>query len=850
MATKSLVVRFIGETSSLHKDIDALHSKFASFKSIVTTVAAAGAALGAVSFFKTAIDEAVESARVTRQTEAVLKSTGGVAKVSAGQINTLATALSNKAGVDDELIQSGANVLLTFTRVRNEAGKGNDVFNRGTTAALDMSAALGTDLQASIIQVGKALNDPIKGMVGLSKAGVQFTSQQKDEIKVLVEKGDLLGAQKIILGELQTQFGGMAAASADAGAKLKVAFNNMAEDLGRLVLPAFTGVVDFLTNNVIPVVGQVGASFGAWLTPKLQEFANWARDKVLPVLADIGVWIRDQVLPRLQNLGDALGPVLKDVVESAIKAFTRLKEFAAPMFTGILDAVTGTVKMIGNITSNNDMIGEILVSLGLVIVAIKGAETATKLWNTALAANPVLLFGTAIVGTLLEMQNQVEKYGVKGSISGGQIADTVSNNLGSVIKLGDGWNAFTTWFTTNAIPGANNAFNNLTGGFDQGRINMLAGLGDLGHWFGTTLGNIGSWFGNLDKTWQNSVTSMSTWAINLGARFGELKETILRKVLEWVDWLSQLPGRLRDIGNVLMQSLGDGMKDAARNVWNWIKDIGNDIINAVKDFFGIKSPSKVFAELGGNMIQGLIKGLVSSNPTEIIQKVFGGMTNALGSIVSKGWVSLAGMPDKALNALQGAANWVGKLFGLGGDGGGAGGAGQWAGMVSQVLAMLGQPQSLVPNVLRRINQESGGNPNAFNNWDSNAMAGIPSQGLMQTVPGTFAAYAGPFKGRGIMDPFASIYAGVNYAIQNYPSLQYAMDKPGGYRDGGWLDPGQFGYNETSQPEAILNKQQWNALAGSGGSTTTNHYSLTVHAQTVDHKDIQDYFNRMQYMDAP
>ena len=86
---------------------------------------------------------------------------------------------------------------------------------------------------------------------------------------------------------------------------------------------------------------------------------------------------------------------------------------------------------------------------------------------------------------------------------------------------------------------------------------------------------------------------------------------------------------------------------------------------------------------------------------------------------------------------------------------------RWRGLVVQALHMLGQPDSWTDTVLRRMNQESGGNPTAINNWDSNAKAGIPSQGLMQVIPPTFAAYAGPFAGRPITAPLANVYAGLN-----------------------------------------------------------------------------------------
>jgi SLT domain-containing protein len=84
--------------------------------------------------------------------------------------------------------------------------------------------------------------------------------------------------------------------------------------------------------------------------------------------------------------------------------------------------------------------------------------------------------------------------------------------------------------------------------------------------------------------------------------------------------------------------------------------------------------------------------------------------------------------------------------------------------------MLGQPASAVDAVLRRIQFESGGQPAAVNLTDSNARAGHPSKGLMQVIPGTFAAYAGPYRGRGIYDPLANIYAGANYAMHTYHSL--------------------------------------------------------------------------------
>lgn len=116
------------------------------------------------------------------------------------------------------------------------------------------------------------------------------------------------------------------------------------------------------------------------------------------------------------------------------------------------------------------------------------------------------------------------------------------------------------------------------------------------------------------------------------------------------------------------------------------------------------------------------------------------------------------------------------------------GVDQWKDTTLQVMRELGIPDSYLSAIMRRMNQESGGNPNAINNWDSNAKAGHPSQGLMQTIPGTFQANAGKYASRGIYDPYANIYAGLNYAGRRYgPShggflggVLYAMNKSGGY----------------------------------------------------------------------
>lgn len=186
-----------------------------------------------------------------------------------------------------------------------------------------------------------------------------------------------------------------------------------------------------------------------------------------------------------------------------------------------------------------------------------------------------------------------------------------------------------------------------------------------------------------------------------------------------------------------------------------------------------------------------------------------------GPIIAPHIPSHGSIVDTSLRGVLGAAQQMGSsLFGqIGATGSGVS---RWAGLVLQVLGLLGQPAGLLAGVLRRIRMESGGNPNAINLWDSNAAAGHPSMGLMQVIQGTFNAFAGPFRGLGILNPLANIFAGLNYALHRYSSIG-AIDplvRPTGYDSGGVLRPGlTLAYNGTRKPEAIFTQEQ---LAGMGG----------------------------------
>jgi len=230
-----------------------------SFKEGLKGLVTGFAGLEIFDFLKESVSAGREAAQSLRLTEAVIKSTGGAAGLTTDQVHELAEKLGELDGVQGDVVQSGENVLLTFTNIRNQSGAGNDIFDQATQSALDLSAAMHQDLQSSVVQLGKALNDPVKGLTALQRVGVTFSAQQKEQIKILTEHNDTLGAQKIILGEVQKEFGGAGAAATDPAQKAAVAWHDFQEQLGQKLLPALTQLLQTLLPFLPTVVAIVGA---------------------------------------------------------------------------------------------------------------------------------------------------------------------------------------------------------------------------------------------------------------------------------------------------------------------------------------------------------------------------------------------------------------------------------------------------------------------------------------------------------------------------------------------------------------------------------------------------------------
>lgn len=224
----------------------------------IAPVAAAFAAVGIVRWASDTFKSLERIERINAQTTSAIKATGGAAQVSAAHVENLAGQLENMTATEAESIQEGENLLLTFRNIKNEAGAGNDIFDQTTKILVDMSRALGQDATQGAIQLGKALNDPIKGVSALQRVGVSFTQEQKDQIKAFAESGDLMSAQKVVLAELKNEFQGAGRAFAEtAQGKIALAghkFGELSETMLAKTLPAAAALAEGFTKKLAPAL--------------------------------------------------------------------------------------------------------------------------------------------------------------------------------------------------------------------------------------------------------------------------------------------------------------------------------------------------------------------------------------------------------------------------------------------------------------------------------------------------------------------------------------------------------------------------------------------------------------------
>lgn len=244
-----------------------------------------------------------------------IRTTNAAAGFSAKQLADYASSLQKTTVYGDEAIIEAEALLATFKQIQGP------IFLKSTKAILDMSIAMGQDLKSSTVQIGKALNDPIKGLTALSRVGVAFSEEQKTLIKSFVAENDIASAQLVILKELSGEFGGQASASVNSfGGQIKQtanAWGDFKESLGE----AISGVIPNLRKH-IEAATFVVKNFGL----------SWD-------------WLKQMVALRLVQIGE-------DLIHYIKSGIAWVNSFADFWVRAFVDMATNLKIIIDNIWSN------------------------------------------------------------------------------------------------------------------------------------------------------------------------------------------------------------------------------------------------------------------------------------------------------------------------------------------------------------------------------------------------------------------------------------------------------------------------------------------------------------------
>ncbi|MEH7185688.1 phage tail tape measure protein [Bacillus subtilis] len=230
-------------------------------------------------------------------------------------------------------------------------------------------------------------------------------------------------------------------------------------------------------------------------------------------------------------------------------------------------------------------------------------------------------------------------------------------------------------------------------------------------------------------------------------------------------------------GSGMIGNFVSGMTSKASEVNEAAKELAKKVEKAFREELDIHSPSRVMMSLGRFASIGIVKGLDS--------------------------VDVKKFAEKQAGSLAAAYSGMGAV---------SGNVKQW--LMAAIMATK-TPMSWLPGLMTIAQHESGGNPKAINLWDSNAKAGHPSQGLMQTIPSTFNAHKLPGMNN-ILNPIHNAAAAIGYiksrygSINNVPGIR-SMRHGGpyvGYANGGLITKEQIArVGEGNKREWIIPEER-------------------------------------------
>ncbi len=796
------------------------------FKNMTSSALTFGVGLASGLSLKTMAASAQAAQKNMAQMTTVLKSTNGAAGLTQKQLVDLAAAESRITTYSKGANMATENLLLTFTNIKG------GVFKQALSTVNNMSTALGQDTKNSAIQLGKALNDPIKGITSLSRVGVSFTTQQKNTIKSLTSTGQTAKAQQIILNELNKEFGGSATSAAKTWngqvAIMKNTLTGLGGSISSLVMPYATAFVQWMGKEVPKGVAIV-QTYLPGITKTISNIVKQSSPVIGGIVKDI-VSIISQLIPKFGNSTQNLGKSITIIVTGPLYGLRNILDYLKNHIGFTRGAIISFVAALGIIKTIKTVteLGQFIKSFREAKKAIDEARVATGNLSAmqkigggfkTLGSNLAGVGRNALTASknIAVMTANVAKQGaifvINAARAGIYRIATLAVSLATKTAAG-------AQRILNIVMSANPIIKIISVIFALG--GALVVLYQKNVWFRNKVNAVFAWFKTLPakfKGWAHDM--INGFVKGIEEKFAPIKKAakgIADIVKKFLHFSKPDEGPLQQYGQWMpdmVTGMSTGMTAASPILWKSTNNMTAGMANTVQAYVNTGRPS------GANSVNGIASGVNAASPNawKSTSNMTAGMsgrlmifTNSCNPVgisavneLAKGIANSGAqsnilsvvktLTDKVINAFRNGfgiaspskvffkiGNYIvqGFINGLTNKDMGkfikkwigsitGSVSGDLSGWLTAAIAITGTPMSYLPALESIAMHESGGNPKAINLWDINAIEGHPSKGLMQMIDSSFSRYAIPGLGD-IWNPVANAAASIRYMIGTYGSI--------------------------------------------------------------------------------
>ena len=623
-------------------------SALGSLKNVVGTALAAGGVLQGVQFLKDSVSAASD---LGESINAVNVTFGDAAAgiLQLGKDAAQAVGLSN--------VEFNGLAVQFSAFAKTVAGDGGDVVGTMrdlTTRAADFASVMNLDVAqaAELFQSGLAgETEPLRRFgIDLSAAaveahayatGIAATGEELTEAQKVQARYSLLMQQT---AQTQGDFANTSDSLANQQRILAARWQNLKATLGNALLPVVTAVVSAF-NKWLPTMIKIGQQVGSVVGPALQRAGDFVKGLFSSIQSGSGTTsaftgalstiggVLAGLWPTLRNIGQqvaaVLGPALRTIgdliMNQVVPAFAEFLSAAQPVLQwlvqtlggALIGALQGAVTFIKGVL--NVIVGVLKVFTGLLTGDWSKAwngikQIASGVWQAIKGAfqvwiNVGILKVARTVLNLVKGAFQLAWNGIKSLVSGAlnAIRGAVSSVLNAVRSIVSSVWSSIRGTTSSVWSGIRSVISGVWSGIRSAVSGALSAVRSAisGAWSSVRSATSSAW-----STIKSSISGAITSA----------RQAVGQVLSQIINLVRALPGRaasalgnigraLYNAGRDLLRGMVNGVKSFASNLASSVKDAVNSAIDGALGLLGIRSPSKVFTEIGLNTMEGFVRGI-------------------------------------------------------------------------------------------------------------------------------------------------------------------------------------------------------------------------------------------------